>query len=167
MTLKLPVILATLTLAATAVAQSPAVQTPAAQTPATTTPTAATQVATGDPVAGEREFRKCKACHMIRDDQGNDIFKGGKTGPNLYNVVGRKAGTQADFKYSDALVKLGAAGEVWTPDDLSHYVTDPNRYVQERTGDKKLRTKMTFKLAKKQADVVAYLRQNSPAAPAN
>ena len=58
-------------------------------------------------------------------------------------------------------------GEVWTPEDLSHYVTDPNRYVQERTGDKKLRTKMTFKLAKKQADVVAYLRQNSPAAPAN
>ena len=128
---------------------------------------AAAQDAAGDPVKGEKEFNKCKACHMIQAPDGTDVVKGGKTGPNLYNVVGRKAGTRADFKYSEALVKLGEAGEVWTPEDLSHYVTDPNRYVQERTGDKKLRTKMTFKLAKKQADVVAYLRQNSPAAPAN
>lgn len=128
---------------------------------------AAAQDAAGDPVKGEKEFNKCKACHMVQAPDGTDIVKGGKTGPNLYGVVGRKAGTEEGFKYSDALVKLGEAGEVWTPEDLSHYVTDPNRYVQERTGDKKLRTKMTFKLAKKQADVVAYLRQNSPAAPAN
>lgn len=130
-------------------------------------PAVAQDAAAGDAAKGENEFKKCKACHSITDASGTDIVKGGKTGPNLYNVVGRKAGTRADFKYSEALVKLGEAGEVWTPEDLSHYVTDPNRYVQERNGDKKLRTKMTFKLAKKQADVVAYLRQNSPAAPAN
>lgn len=120
----------------------------------------------GDPAKGENEFKKCKACHMIQAPDGTDIVKGGKTGPNLYGVVGRKAGAEEGFKYSDALIKLGEAGEVWTPEDLVHYITDPNGYTQEKTGDPKLKTKMTFKLNKGQADVVAFLAQHSPAAGA-
>lgn len=123
----------------------------------------------GDAAAGEKEFRKCKACHMVQAPDGTDIVKGGKTGPNLYGVVGRKAGTEEGFKYSDALIKLGEAGEVWTPEDLAGYITDPNKYVAEKVGDAKLKTKMTFKLNKNQADVVAFLAQHSPdagAAPA-
>lgn len=119
----------------------------------------------GDPAKGENEFKKCRACHMIRDDQGNDIVKGGVTGPNLFNVVGRKAGTEEGFKYSDSLIKLGEAGEVWTEADLINYVTDPNKYTEDKVGDPSLKTKMTFKLAKGQADVVAFLKQHSPAAP--
>lgn len=124
----------------------------------------------GDPAKGENEFKKCKACHMIQAPDGTDIVKGGKTGPNLYGVVGRKAGTEEGFKYSEALIKLGEAGEVWTVEDLEHYITDPNSYVQEKTGDDKLKTKMTFKLNKHQPDVVAFLAQHSPeagAAPAD
>ena len=123
----------------------------------------------GDPAKGEKEFRKCKACHMIQSPDGTDVVKGGKTGPNLYGVVGRKAGTEEGFKYSDALVKLGEAGEIWTTEDLGHYITDPNKYVEEKVGDASLKTKMTFKMAKNQADVVAFLAQHSPdagAAPA-
>ena len=116
-----------------------------------------------DAAKGEKEFNKCKACHMIQDDAGTDIVKGGKTGPNLYGIVGRKAGTEEGFKYSDALIKLGEAGEVWTAEDLEHYITDPNSYVEEKVGDKTLKTKMTFKLAKNQADVIAFLAENSPA----
>ena len=63
----------------------------------------------GDATVGEKEFRKCKACHMIQAPDGTDVVKGGKTGPNLYGVVGRKAGTYEGFKYSDALIKLGEA----------------------------------------------------------
>jgi cytochrome c len=118
----------------------------------------------GDPANGEKEFRKCKACHMIQAPDGTDVVKGGKTGPNLYGVVGRKAGTEAGFKYSDALVKLGESGEVWTTEDLAHYITDPNKYVEDKVGDKSLKTKMTFKMAKKQADVVAFLAQSSAGA---
>ena len=117
----------------------------------------------GDATVGEKEFRKCKACHMIQAPDGTDVVKGGKTGPNLYGVVGRKAGTYEGFKYSDALIKLGEAGEIWTPEDLTHYVTDPNGYVQEKTGDTSARTKMTFKLNKNQADIAAYLASASPA----
>ncbi|MBD9525853.1 MULTISPECIES: cytochrome c family protein [Paracoccus] len=119
-----------------------------------------------DAANGEKEFKKCKACHMIQSPDGTDVVKGGKTGPNLFGVVGRKAGTQEGFKYSDALVKLGEAGEVWTTDDLAAYITDPNKYVEEKVGDKTLKTKMTFKMAKNQADVVAFLAQHSPEAGA-
>ncbi|WP_347267613.1 c-type cytochrome [Paracoccus sp. (in: a-proteobacteria)] len=123
----------------------------------------------GDAEKGKKEFNKCKACHMVQAPDGTDIVKGGKTGPNLYGVVGRKAGTEEGFKYSDALIKLGEAGEIWTTEDLSHYITDPNKYVEDKVGDPKLKTKMTFKLGKNQADVVAFLAANSPdagAAPA-
>ncbi|WP_205961445.1 c-type cytochrome [Paracoccus endophyticus] len=123
---------------------------------------AVAQDAAGDPAKGESEFKKCKACHMVQAPDGTDIVKGGKTGPNLYGVVGRKAGSEEGFKYSEALIKLGEAGEVWTPADLEHYITDPNAYTQEKTGDPKLKTKMTFKLNKNQADVIAFLAQHSP-----
>ena len=117
----------------------------------------------GDPAAGEKEFRKCKACHVIQDPAGTDIVKGGKTGPNLYGVIGRPAGSVEGFNYSDALVKLGQSGEVWTEADLAAYVTDPNGFVQQKTGDSALRTKMTFKLNKGQADIAAYLASVAPA----
>ncbi len=118
----------------------------------------------GDAANGEKEFKKCKACHMVQAPDGTDVVKGGKTGPNLYGVVGRKAGTAEGFKFSDALVKLGESGEVWTQEDLAAYITDPNKYVDEKTGDASLKTKMTFKMNKNQADVVAFLAANSPEA---
>lgn len=123
----------------------------------------------GDPAKGEKEFNKCKACHMVQAPDGTDIIKGGKTGPNLYGIVGRAAAVEEGFKYSDALIKLGEAGEVWNVADLEHYITDPNSYVEEKVGDKSLKTKMTFKLKKNQADVIAFLAAHSPdagAAPA-
>lgn len=117
-----------------------------------------------DVANGEKEFRKCKACHMIQSPAGEDIVKGGKVGPNLYGVVGRAAGSVEGFKYSDALLELKDSGEVWTEADLAAYMTDPNKFVQEKTGDQSARTKMTFKLNKNQADVAAYLASVAPAA---
>ena len=118
----------------------------------------------GDPAAGEKEFKKCKACHMIQSDDGEDIVKGGKTGPNLYGIIGRPAGAEDGFKYSDALQELKDSGEVWNEEDLAAYIADPNSFVQEKTGDEKAKTKMTFKLNKNQADVAAYLASVAPAA---
>ncbi|MFB9225131.1 c-type cytochrome [Paracoccus cavernae] len=120
----------------------------------------------GDAAKGESEFKRCKACHMVQAPDGTDVVKGGKTGPNLYGVVGRTAGTAEGYKFSDALVKLGEAGEVWTQEDLAAYITDPNKYVEEKVGDASLKTKMTFKMNKNQADVVAFLAANSPDAAA-
>ena len=52
----------------------------------------------GDVAKGEKEFNQCKACHMIQDDAGTDIVKGGKTGPNLFGVVGREIASEEGFK---------------------------------------------------------------------
>lgn len=41
-----------------------------------------------DAAKGEKEFNKCKACHMIASDS-ETIVKGGKIGPNLHGVIGR------------------------------------------------------------------------------
>ena len=55
--------------------------------------------AEGDAAKGEKGFKKCKSCHMVVSDSGETIVKGGKTGPNLWGVAGRPAGSYEGFKY--------------------------------------------------------------------
>jgi len=110
-----------------------------------------------DAAAGEKEFNKCKACHSIVADDGTAIVKGGKTGPNLYGVVGRPVASIADFKYGESILAVGAAGVVWDEALLTAYVADPASWLKEQTGDSAAKSKMSFKLAKGGADVAAYL----------
>lgn len=125
-------------------------------------------VAAQDAAKGESEFRKCKACHMIQDEAGNDIVKGGKTGPNLYGVVGRPYASEEGYKYGAGLLELAEKNpdQVWDEEHLIAYITDPTGYVKEQTGDSAAKSKMTFKMNKNQADVVAFLAQHSPNAGA-
>lgn len=122
----------------------------------------------GDPAAGESEFRKCRACHMIQDGSGADIVKGGATGPNLWNIVGSPIAHIEGYNYGDGLLAAKAANPdlVWTEEELIAYVTDPTAWVREKSGDDSVRSKMTFKLARNQADLAAYLTTVSPDAPA-
>ena len=117
----------------------------------------------GDAAKGEKEFKKCKSCHMIVAADGTEIVKGGKTGPNLYGVVGRAAGT-ADFNYGDSLKAAGTAGLIWDETSIAAYVADPKGFLVEHTGDAAAKTKMSFKLAKGGDDVAAYLASVAPAA---
>jgi cytochrome c len=119
--------------------------------------------ASGDAANGEKEFKKCKACHMIVADDGTEIVKGGKTGPNLYGVIGRKAGS-TDFKNGPSLAAAGEAGLVWDEASLAEYVADPKAFLIDHTGDPKAKTLMTFKLKKGGEDVAAYLASVGPAA---
>jgi len=118
--------------------------------------------AMGDADAGEKGFKKCKSCHMIANGD-ETIVKGGKTGPNLYGVIGRTAGTAEDFKYGDDLVAAGAAGLVWDEATLASYVADPKGFLQEALDDSGAKSKMTFKLKKGGEDVAAYLASVVPA----
>lgn len=128
----------------------------------------ATQAMSQDVANGEKEFRKCKACHMIRDAGGTDIVKGGAVGPNLWNVVGRKVASLEGYSYGPGIVEAAGANPdmVWSAEELTTYVTDPGAWVKEKSGDAGARSKMTFKLNKNQADLVAYLASVSPDAPA-
>jgi cytochrome c len=109
--------------------------------------------ADGDADKGEKAFKKCKSCHTIQN--GVDVIvKGGKTGPNLYGVVGR-AVASTDFAYSEALKGLGGTGMVWTAENIENFIKSPNDYVSENGGSG--RSKMSFKLAKGGDDIAAYL----------
>ncbi len=117
---------------------------------------AGTAHAAGDAAAGEKAFKKCKACHTIADGD-NVIVKGGKTGPNLFGVVGRQPGSVEGFKYSKSMVAYGETGVVWTEELIAQFIADPKAFLKEHLGDGKAKSKMTFKLKKGSEDVAAYL----------
>ncbi len=111
----------------------------------------------GDAAKGEAEFKKCKACHAAIAPDGTAVQKGGKTGPNLWGVIGRPVASVPDFAYGESLLAVGASGAVWDEASLTAYVADPAKWLKETLGDSSAKSKMSFKLAKGGADVAAYL----------
>ena len=111
----------------------------------------------GDAEAGAKLFKKCKSCHMIASDDGEVLAKGGKSGPNLYGMIGRTAGSVDGFKYSKDLVAAGEAGLIWDEILLAEWVKDPKAFLRDTLDDPKAKSKMSFKLKKGGEDVAAYL----------
>jgi len=108
--------------------------------------------ATGDAEAGEKVFKKCKACHSIIDAEGEAIVKGGRNGPNLYGVYTRVAGSEEGFakKYKDDIIAAGEAGLAWDEATFTAYVEDPRAFLREYLDDKKAKSGMAFKLKKEE-----------------
>jgi len=104
-------------------------------------------MAMGDIASGKKLFKKCISCHSIVKDGKNKI------GPALYNVVGRKVGGVADYKYSKA---LAAYEKEWTFEELNGFLTKPAKWIKG--------TKMAYAGLKKEEDrasIIKYLNQNS------
>ena len=100
-----------------------------------------------DPQAGEKVFRKCKACHTIEAGGANRV------GPNLYGTVNRPVAHIDGYRYSDAM--KGYGGE-WSFERLDAYLEDPRKAVKG--------TKMAFsgiKNADERANLIAYLNTQS------
>ena len=111
----------------------------------------------GDPAAGEQAFKTCKTCHSIIAPDGTEIQKGGRTGPNLYGVIGRGVASDPDFGYGPSIAALGATGAVWDEASVATYVVDPAAYLKSALGDDGAKSKMSFKLSSGGEDVAAYL----------
>ena len=111
--------------------------------------------ASGNAEAGEDVFKKCKSCHMIVADDGTAIQKGGKTGPNLYNIAGATMGSVDGFRYSKLLEAGAEQGVVYTEEFFVKYVMDPTGASQEATGESG-RGKMSFKVRKAEDAVNLY-----------
>lgn len=111
-----------------------------------------------DAEAGAQVFGKCKACHRIESGT-NVIVKGGRTGPNLWGVVGRQIGGLQDFNYSPGFQAVFGQRIDWTEALLAEYLANPTEFVKKYSGDDAARSKMTFKLTEKEAaaNVAAYL----------
>lgn len=123
---------------------------------------------TGDAAAGEKVFAKCQTCHSVIGPAGEKLAgKGSKTGPNLYGLPGRVAGSMEGFDYGDGLKALGATGFAWNEADFVAYVADPAKFIKTKLDDKSAKAKMMFKLAKEDdaKNVYAYLASLVPPAP--
>jgi len=117
--------------------------------------------AEGDAAAGEDTFKRCKSCHGIADGE-NTIVRGGRTGPNLFGMIGMTAGTVEGFRYGDDLVAAGEAGLVWNEENLAEYSADPTAFLRSFLDNESARAKMTFKLRSGGEDVAAYLASLNP-----
>jgi cytochrome c len=106
-----------------------------------------------DVEAGEKVFKKCKACHQIGPDAQN------KVGPELNNLIGRNAGASEGFEYGASMLQAGEKGLVWSDETVAAYLEDPTKYLRAYLDDSKARSGMSFKLNKEQdrLDVVAFL----------
>ena len=98
---------------------------------------------TADLDNGAAKFALCSSCHTL--SQGGPVM----TGPNLYGILGEKAGVRAGFTFSEP---MKAAGFTWDAGRLDTWITDPKVMIPG--------TKMTFaglKDPKDRTDVIAYL----------
>ena len=96
---------------------------------------------------GKKVFKKCAACHMIVADGKNKI------GPNLWGVIGRKAGSIGDYNYSKAMV---AYAKEWNFEEMNSYLIKPQAYIKG--------TKMAFAGLRKEKDrasVILYMNSKS------
>ena len=79
-----------------------------------------------DVAKGEAAFvRQCAICHTI--DKGGD----NRLGPNLFGVVGRRAGTVPGFKYSNAFRNI--ATFEWTEGLLGPWIALPSVMIPGTT----------------------------------
>ena len=106
------------------------------------------RAADGDAAAGERVFVRCRACHMIDQEQN-------RLGPHLVGVFGREAGAVEGYTYSPAMQE---ADVVWDEETLDAYLADPRGYIPGN--------KMAFvglRNEEERANLIAYLEEATAA----
>ena len=96
---------------------------------------------------GAKVFKKCAACHSIKEGGANKI------GPALWGVLGRTAGSVPGYKYSKAMT---AHGKNWSFEEMNGFLIKPKDWIKG--------TKMSFaglKNAKDRAAVILYMNENT------
>jgi cytochrome c len=71
-------------------------------------------------ISGEQAFNNaCRTCHVARDGDN-------RLGPNLYKIVGRKAGSLSGYKFSSA---MKGTEFVWDEETLDRFIANPDEVV--------------------------------------
>ena len=100
--------------------------------------------AAGDPKNGAFLFRRCASCHAVGP------YAGAGYGPQLNGIIGRRAASTKDYKYSEAMKKSGLT---WDEKTLAAYLRAPHDVVPGTT--------MRFwgiKDEQQVADLLSYMR---------
>ena len=100
---------------------------------------------------GRRAFARCRSCHTLTEGGPN------MTGPNLWGVFGRQAGSHPRYNYSNA---LSSAGFAWDAERLDHWLENPRTFLPGN--------KMSFPGlpdATDRRDLVAFLKVETGYAP--
>jgi cytochrome c len=70
--------------------------------------------------SGQQAFNNaCRTCHIVKEGDN-------RLGPNLYKIVGRKAGSLPDYAFSGAMKE---AGFVWDEEKLDRFIANPDEVV--------------------------------------
>ncbi|MDU8929075.1 c-type cytochrome [Alisedimentitalea sp. MJ-SS2] len=93
--------------------------------------------------AGEKVFKKCKACHQVGEKAKN------KTGPVLNGVMGRGFASVDGFKYSKTIKAMGEEGMIWDEANMAEFLKNPKAFIKK--------TKMSFAGLKKDEDAAAVI----------
>jgi cytochrome c len=73
-----------------------------------------------DTESGQLTFNNaCRTCHTTKEDDN-------RLGPNLHNVIGRKAGSLPNYGYSSA---MKGADFVWDKEKLDRFIAKPDEVV--------------------------------------
>ena len=102
---------------------------------------------------GQAKFAICKTCHNTAQGAGD------MTGPNLYGIFGRKAGSEPGFAYSDGMKSLGVT---WDANSIDKWTANPRAMIPG--------TKMTYigmNDPKDRTDLIAYLKTVTSPPPAS
>lgn len=68
---------------------------------------------------GKQSFELCIACHSLKAEQNG-------TGPTLYNLIGRTAGTVEGFRFSGPMKRSAI---VWDQKTLTAFLRNPQEVV--------------------------------------
>ena len=108
--------------------------------------------AAGDAEKGKAAFTKCAICHQVGPGAKALV------GPELNDIVGRKAASIADYTiYSAGMKKLGDSGWVWTEENIDKWIADPKAIIPDSP------MALAFQGipdANERADIIAYLKTN-------
>ena len=98
----------------------------------------------GDAARGEKRFEACASCHSVAAGEHG-------VGPSLHGIIGRKAASIEDFRYSPAMRKSDIT---WTAETLNTFIADPQMVVP---ANRMAYAGLTD--AAERADLIAYLQQ--------
>jgi cytochrome c len=107
----------------------------------------------GKEAASEQQVfnNACRTCHTIKEGDN-------RQGPNLYKIMGRKAGSLPDYTYSSA---MKGADFVWDEEKLEHFIASPDEVVPGNN----MKPYSGLASTDDRTKVIAYLRSVSTGRP--